>query len=358
MKLNKKIKKCSIILASTLMFGVLNINIMPIFNSNNKILVEATSIDEKGYYTKTTFKEVYVGSGNYAYVRSSGSALKDNILGKLKHGEVVEVTRETTNWYWIKKGSLAGWVNKNDMKNTTKQANINSWYYKSDETNITIDKKRAYESDIYVAKVKINNAMQFKHVYANSNINSLDTVKNMSSKYSSILAINASGFNENSTPMGTVGSAGKIDRFIPGRTSLIFGYDGKLNLRNAKTESDLTAFKPFWITSFGPTLVNNYKNTQSDSTNTDRNPRMAIAQGENANEFIIIAVDGRSNISKGVTLKQLATLFEKENVRVAYNLDGGGSATMVFDGYVINKPCDSTGPRKVLDTIFIRDIGK
>lgn len=358
MKLNKKIKKCSIILACSLTFGAFNINIMPIINSNNEIVVEATNTDKKGYYYKTTFKEVSVGSGKYTYVRSSGSALKNNILGKLKHGEVVEVTRETTNWYWIKKGNLAGWVNKKDMKNTTKQANVNYWYYKSDETDITINKKRAYDSDIYVAKIKINNAIQFKHVYANSSINSLNTVKNLSSKYNAILAINASGFNKNNAPTGTVGSTGKIDRFIPGKTSLILGYDGKLNLRNAKTTSDLTSFKPFWVTSFGPTLVNNYKNVQINSTNNDRHPRMAIAQGKSANEFIIIAVDGRSNTSKGVTLKQLATLFEKENVRVAYNLDGGGSATMVFDGYVINKPCDSTGPRKVLDTIFIRDIGK
>ena len=40
---------------------------------------------------------------------------------------------------------------------------------------------------------------------------------------------------------------------------------------------------------------------------------------------------------------------------VAYNLDGGGSSTMYFNGKVINNPTDghSSGERKVSDIIYV-----
>lgn len=68
--------------------------------------------------------------------------------------------------------------------------------------------------------------------------------------------------------MGTVGSKGQIDYFNNNRPSLVMGYNGMLNIIPLA-------------------------------------PRVAIGQKANANEFIIIVVDGRSTSSPGVNYYQL-----------------------------------------------------
>lgn len=133
-------------------------------------------------------------------------------------------------------------------------------------------------------------------------------------------------------------------------------YSGRLNVVKTTTQSHLESLKPFWVTSFGPTLIENYQTAVKYDKNEQVHPRTAIGQTDKPNEFLIVVVDGRSNSSRGVTLYELANIFKEKGVRVAYNLDGGGSSTLVFKGNVINKPSDITGPRKVVDSLFIRNI--
>jgi len=56
-----------------------------------------------------------------------------------------------------------------------------------------------------------------------------------------------------------------------------------------------------------------------------------------------------------MTLTQLANEFVKRGVTVAYNLDGGGSAAMWFNGSLINNPSDGHyyGERNISDIIYI-----
>jgi exopolysaccharide biosynthesis protein len=56
-----------------------------------------------------------------------------------------------------------------------------------------------------------------------------------------------------------------------------------------------------------------------------------------------------------MTLKQLAQVFVDRGAVVAYNLDGGGSSTLWFNGQIINKPTDgrTSGERKVSDILYI-----
>ena len=54
----------------------------------------------------------------------------------------------------------------------------------------------------------------------------------------------------------------------------------------------------------------------------------------------MLVVDGRSNTSRGLTLKELATYFLRLGARDAVNFDGGGSSVMVINGEVVNKPSD------------------
>ena len=81
-------------------------------------------------------------------------------------------------------------------------------------------------------------------------------------------------------------------------------------------------------------------------------PRSAVGYYE-PGHYCFITVDGRQNHSYGVEVKELAEIFAKLGCKVAYNLDGGRSAAMVFDGETISKP--SNGGRDIADILLITD---
>jgi exopolysaccharide biosynthesis protein len=50
--------------------------------------------------------------------------------------------------------------------------------------------------------------------------------------------------------------------------------------------------------------------------------------------------DGRSSVSAGLTLNELASYLQKLGAVQAVNFDGGGSSEMVLDGRIMNRPSD------------------
>ena len=71
----------------------------------------------------------------------------------------------------------------------------------------------------------------------------------------------------------------------------------------------------------------------------ERHPRAAI--GWNQNDFFLVEVDGRQrSLSVGMTLEELADFMVDLGCQEALNLDGGGSATLWYNGEVRNSPCD------------------
>jgi len=85
------------------------------------------------------------------------------------------------------------------------------------------------------------------------------------------------------------------------------------------------------------------------------NPRTAIGMIAPLH-YVFVVSDGRTNQSAGLSLYQLAEFMQSLGVQVAYNLDGGGSSTMVFQGKVINNPTTNgrtIAERKVSDIVYI-----
>lgn len=84
------------------------------------------------------------------------------------------------------------------------------------------------------------------------------------------------------------------------------------------------------------------------------NPRTAIGYIDN-NHYILIVCDGRTSESNGLSLYELANYLKTLNVKVAYNLDGGGSSTMVFNNTIINNPTTNgrIKERGVSDIVYI-----
>lgn len=85
-----------------------------------------------------------------------------------------------------------------------------------------------------------------------------------------------------------------------------------------------------------------------------RKARTAIGQ-VSATHYIVIVSDGRTSESAGLSLVELAQEFQERDCTTAYNLDGGGSSTMYFNGKIVNNPTDgrSFGEREVSDIVYI-----
>lgn len=72
-----------------------------------------------------------------------------------------------------------------------------------------------------------------------------------------------------------------------------------------------------------------------------RHPRAALAlAGE---RLLLIACDGRTDHDAGMTLPELACELVKLGATDALNLDGGGSASLVYDGRLRNRPREEHG---------------
>lgn len=81
---------------------------------------------------------------------------------------------------------------------------------------------------------------------------------------------------------------------------------------------------------------------QFDSNITDgRHPRAAL--GLDDEHLLAVVSEGRATDDVGLTLGELASLMASLGAREAINLDGGGSASLVVDGALVNRPRDARG---------------
>jgi exopolysaccharide biosynthesis protein len=79
-------------------------------------------------------------------------------------------------------------------------------------------------------------------------------------------------------------------------------------------------------------------------------PRTAAgrtAQGQ----LIVMVVDGRQPLSRGVNLEELARLMRSAGAVDALNLDGGGSSALVVRGVLLNRPTGSMAEREVMSAL-------
>ena len=113
------------------------------------------------------------------------------------------------------------------------------------------------------------------------------------------------------------------------------------------------------VLSFGPALVVDGKVSVTEDEEVGKamssNPRTAIGIVDELH-YLFVVSDGRTNASEGLSLRELAEFMQSLGADIAYNLDGGGSSTMVFNGKVINNPTTngkSIKERSVSDIVCI-----
>lgn len=79
-------------------------------------------------------------------------------------------------------------------------------------------------------------------------------------------------------------------------------------------------------------------------------PRTVIGQ-KGPLEYVILVIDGRSEVSVGISLYDTAVELKNRGCYWGYNLDGGGSTTLYFNGKVLNNLSD-VKERKITDIMY------
>ena len=249
---------------------------------------------------------------------------------------------------------------ENDLSTGSVESNDN--YYKDDNIEISITKTREYDTTIYIADIKLSDASLLRRAFANNSYgkNITDTTSNIASSVNAILAVNGDYYGVQNS--GYVLLDGKIYRNTSaGKEDLVIYQDGSFEIINEDdvTLEELVNNGAVNILSFGPALIENGSIVVSENDEVGKamasNPRTAIGIIDDLH-YILVVSDGRTNESEGLSLYELATVMSEYDVKTLYNLDGGGSSTMVFNGNIINNPTTSgrnTKERSVSDIVYI-----
>ena len=82
----------------------------------------------------------------------------------------------------------------------------------------------------------------------------------------------------------------------------------------------------------------------------DVHPRTAVGRTDDG-RLLLLVVDGRQPVSRGVDLEQLARIMEDLGAVDALNLDGGGSSALVVNGSLLNRPAGTSVEREVMSAL-------
>ena len=234
--------------------------------------------------------------------------------------------------------------------------------YSDSKTSITLKQYREYDSNIYVADVTVSDASDLKTALANNTYgrNVTDTTSDMAENNNAVLAINGDYYGARQS--GYVIRNGKLYRDTSGnRDALVIQKNGEFKFvsESETNASELLQDGALQAFSFGPVLLNNGEISVGENDEVGMamasNPRTAIGYLGN-NHYVFVVSDGRTSESAGLSLYELASFMKELGVKDAYNLDGGGSSTMVFKGEIINNPTTSgrSGEeRAVSDIVYI-----
>lgn len=254
---------------------------------------------------------------------------------------------------------------ENEMDTENSSVLITNDSFDDDNIHVKLKQERIADTDVYFVDIQLSSIQYLKAAFAKNtygrNIN--EPTSKIAEEHGAIVAINGDfyGFRD----YGYVIRNGVLYRSnYKNDTEQVFAIydDGRCETFLSKDISaqQLMDNGVIQMLSFGPALVENGVVTVQESDPDDletiagRNPRTAIGMIEPLH-YVFVVVDGRTRESAGYTFYELANVMLDYGCIEAYNLDGGGSSTLYFNGKVINTPTDgiTVGEREVSDIVYI-----
>lgn len=306
----------------------------------------------------------------------SGSEQDDSALAKVQAAANRAETKRSAENAAAAETSAAGTVKKTagtgtgDSENGSTESAANGETvsaadsYTGNGVSITMKTYREENTDIYVADITLSSANLLKTAFANNTYGKNVTEKTsaMAEEHQAVLAVNGDYYGAQNA--GYVIRNGKLYREKSSGADtedLVVWSDGTMEVIR---EGDCTAQQllergALQVFSFGPGLIENGEVSVNENTEVDRamasNPRTAVGMID-ALHYVFVVADGRTSASSGLKVKQLADFMKNTlGCTTAYNLDGGGSSTMYFNGKVVNNPTTNgkISERSVSDIVYI-----
>ena len=236
--------------------------------------------------------------------------------------------------------------------------------YSDDNIQVSLTEKTVENTQVYIADITVSSSDYLKTALAQNTYGTNVTAKTSvtAAENNAILAVNGDYYGANST--GYVIRNGVVYRDTVREDSsngdLAIYKDGsfKIIYEDEISADQLVEDGVVNLLAFGPSLVEDGEITVDTNSEVGQsmssNPRTAIGIIDE-NHYIIVVSDGRTSESEGLSLYQLAEVMKSYGVKTAYNLDGGGSSTLYFNGQVMNKPTTNgtISERAVSDIVYI-----
>ncbi len=234
--------------------------------------------------------------------------------------------------------------------------------YSDDGLTVTLSQYRVEDTTVYVADVVTDDSTALKTALAGNTYgrNVTDTTSSIAEENGAVLAVNGDFYGARTS--GYVIRNGVLYRDTSsGGEDLVIWADGSFSVINEDevTAQELLDQGAVQVLSFGPALVEDGQTAVTAADEVGKamanNPRTAVGIVDE-NHYLFVVTDGRTDESEGLTLLQLAEFMESLGVSTAYNLDGGGSSTMVFQGQLVNNPTtsgNSVKERSVSDIVYV-----
>lgn len=210
-----------------------------------------------------------------------------------------------------------------------------------------------FSADIYVTGTQYIKTAFAQATYGR---NIRDYVDRMARENNALLAISGDSYGESSRTC--VIRNGTLYSSDPGTSDVCVLYaDGVMRtVSPVQFDAEQAMRDGAWQAwTFGPALLDGSGEILPAFHSTEYlnkpNPRCAIGYAA-PGHYKFVLVDGRQDgYSAGATISQLAALMQEEGCLTAYNLDGGKSAVMVYDGKWVNHPIGMG--REISDCIYI-----
>lgn len=246
-----------------------------------------------------------------------------------------------------------------------KTATVTNSSYKDENISINLTETTVNNTQVYVADITVSSSDYLKTAFAQNSFGTNVTAKTSvtAAENDAILAVNGDYYGANSSGYvirnGVVyrdtvrenSNNGDLAIYKDGSFKII--YEGQISAEQLVKDGVVN------LLAFGPALVENGEiavgKNQEVGQAMASNPRTAIGIIDE-NHYIIVVSDGRTSESEGLSLYQLAEVMKSYGAKTAYNLDGGGSSTLYFNGQVINKPTtggNKISERAVSDIVYI-----
>ena len=250
--------------------------------------------------------------------------------------------------------------------------------------DITTHRDDADTTTYYVADIRINSLGYLKTALAKDTygMHIKERTSDICKRKKGILAINGDTYGEqeggyvvrNGLPLRETKNLNRMRGTTSKAEDLIIRGDGTFAVIDERYTSfeEVTAQNPWQVFSFGPALV------KENEVSVNENEEVGVALSGNRNQrcaigiiapnhYCFVVSDGRNSESSGISLFTLGTIMKNLHCETAYNLDGGGSATMYLDdgtgnanklGHLVNTPGQLEGDktvkqREVSDIVYI-----